>query len=573
MNRQQPFTTNQISNSKPNVPKTSVMITGHVANSVNGGMFKPIAWQKVMAGQKVKQYNLQAKFHLLTPLTPAYQKLKATIYSYFVPNSRIWTNAEKYTAQNGGASEEKILNIPHLGGKAIPEVATPDTSENYPNHTNLSNTSIWRDSYISTYLPRMGINKKRDNTSTGNGTRDQYVLPNVSVLPLRGFKALWNDMVRNKEYETELTEYKGDTVENAEWQSYLPTYNNLKNCIIRGRRQNSYYTDYRTELQGFDDEVPDLTVAAEALTTWLKWENLVSSARSQAENAQANPWDTIAKIRGSKKLTEGKVQLIGKSTFDLNYSAITQSTYNNNENIQEEFRIMGKQGAYSFTEINLPCYAGMIFNEEGYVHFCIQVSADTVFESAFDRQLLNIRWDDEYRPDLIEQKDDVIYRAEFTTNSPVNGLEDMYRAIGFKRKFNEIFKLPNIIAGDMTTFDYWEVSDKYIQTFDQMQTDTEQPNIITQKTYQFYEIGSNYAYLDNTMNGEIIYKQIWKDYTDLALNKNQAIMNSIIGTDDRTEALRIGGQNQIFFAGITFCETELPVDSSIIGNYTTWGEH
>lgn len=574
MNRQKPFTTNQISNNKPNVPKTEVTIMGNISNSVNGGMIKPIGWQKVMAGQKVKQYNYQGKFHLLTPLTPAYQKLKATIYSFFVPNSRVWENAEKFTAQNGGSSENKVLTYPSLGGKQIPLVYTTETSSaSMPCSINLSNTSLWRDSYIGTYIPRMGINKvAQTNVSGPESLRDQYVLPEYNALPLRGFKAIYNDMIRNKEYEAEMLEYKGDTVETAEWNSYLPTQNNLKNCIIRGRRQNSYFTDYRTELQGFDDEAPDLTVAAEALTTWIKWENLISSARSQAENAQANPWDTIAKIRGSKKLTEGKVQLIGKATFDLNYSAITQSAYNNNENIAEEFRVMGKQGAYSYTEINLPCYAGMIFNEEGFVHFLIQVSADTVFESGFDRQLLNIRWDDEYRPDLLEQKDDVLYAIEMGTNFATN-TNNLSTAVGFKRKYSELFKLPNIIGGDMTSLDYWEVTDGYIEAFSTMQTDTAEPNIITQKTYQFYETGDEIYYLSNEMFGKRVTKQRWKDYTDLALNKNQAILNKIIGSNDNTEAVRIGGQNQIFFAGVGYCITELPVDSSIVGNKTSWGEH
>lgn len=577
MNRQKPFTTNQVKNSKPNVPKTEVNITGHVAGSVNGGMIKPITYQKVMAGQKVKQYNLQAKFHLLTPLTPAYQKLKATIYSYFVPNSRVWENAEKFTAQNGGTSESKILEYPNLGGKSIPPATTSQVQQTMtPHQINLSNTTLWRDSWISAYIPRMGINKVADIAGSGNDTvRDQYALPAVNILPLRGFRAIYNDMLRNKMFEAEQQEYKGDDVQNAEWESYLPLKpETLKDCIIRGRRQNSYYTDYRTELQGLEEELPsDLNVPAEALTSWLKWENLISEARSQAENAQANPWDTIAKIRGSKKLTEGKVQLIGKTTFDLNYSAITQSTYNNNENVQEEFRVMGKQGAYSYTEINIPCYAGMIFNEEGFVHFLIQVSADTVFESAFDRQLLNIRWDDEYRPDLIEQKDDVLYLAETSSNFMVNGLYSFYQVEGFKRKFNEIFKLPNTISGDLTSMDYWEVKDKYRQDFAEWETETAEPNIITQKTYQFYETGDTIEFTNNMIEGAII-KRKWKDYTDFALNKNQAIMNEIIGTNDNFEAVRIGGQNQIFFVGMTYCNTELPVDGEIIiNNYTTWGEH
>lgn len=558
MNRQTPFTKNQISNDKPNVEKSEVMLTGHIANSMNGGILKPIFYKKVMAGETHKEMRLQCKFHMLTPLTPAYQNLKITLRSFFVPSSRIWDNAEKYTAQNGGSSNEKIVEIPNLGGKEIPLATNYNDQDEF---TNLSNTTAWRDSYISTYIPRMGTAKKMTQADVEGGRRDQYILPKVSVLPLRGVRAIFNDMFRNKEYQSEQFEYKGDDVSQAEWESYLPINGNLKNCMLRARKQNSYYSDYRTELQGLDAEAPELNNDAKNLTSWLQWENLVSEARSQAENAQLNPWDVIAKIRGSKKLTEGKVIEIGNKTFNLNYAAITQTTYNNNESINEEFRVMGKQGAYSYTEINLPIYAGMIFNEEGYVHTFAFVSADTVYETAFDRNLLNVTWDSEYRPDLVEQKDDVIYEIEYGTNYSINKNE-LYQVRGFKRTFNEMFKLANIIAGDMTSEDYYESNGITTEVY-------ENKPIITQKTYQFFESSDRIFYL--AQNGEApIEKYVYLDYTDLLINKNQAIENEILGIGDD---LRVGGQNQIFFAGQAYCICTLPISSEIIGNYTTWGEH
>ena len=111
----------------------------------------------------------------------------------------------------------------------------------------------------------------------------------------------------------------------------------------------------------------------------------IAEARSQAENAQKNDWDIIAEIRGSKKLSEGKVQLIGKTSLNLNYAAITQNAYSSDTNVREDFRVLGQQGAYSFTEVNLPLYAGMEFNEEGYAETNEETNLlDTMDEELFE---------------------------------------------------------------------------------------------------------------------------------------------------------------------------------------------
>lgn len=58
---------------------------------------------------------------------------------------------------------------------------------------------------------------------------------------------------------------------------------------MRARRDNSYYTDYRTEYQGFDMELPTGLEGNEALVKWASYEALIQNARTQAENAQKIP--------------------------------------------------------------------------------------------------------------------------------------------------------------------------------------------------------------------------------------------------------------------------------------------
>lgn len=576
---QEPATVNQIENERSSLKKSLTLLTGNIANSMNGGHNRTIAFKKVMAGERHNEYRMQLKIQMLTPLTPAYQDLKCTIRTYFVPNSRVWNNAEKYTAQKGGTTEEKIEEIPNLGGKQMPILMMYDDSltPEEQKYKEIQHTTAWRNAWVSSYIPRIGFNKTYSyNELTNKTAMYMNILPKISVLPLRGRMAIYNDFERNKEYDPPMFEYKTDNVTDAEWKKYLPLYNQSPDLHnMRARRNNSYYTDYRTEYQGFESTAPELQENS-SLITWSDWESKIAEARQQAENAQKNDWQIIAEMRGSKLLTQGKVQLIGKKTFNLNYAAITQTAYNTNENIQEEFQVMGKQGAYSYTEVDIPCYAGFEAQEEGYIHIIATVTADTVFESAFDRNELNVKPLDEYRPDLINEKFDILMASENgTTRNYGNNIEKYTEAIGFKRKFSEYFKLPNIIAGDMTSLYYEETTpiegraNYFISGRDNVN------EIITQKTFQFFETDRNYE-AKSIGDDRTAQKKIWRDYTDLMINKNQAIENPIIEipeTQTGEGGYYIQGQQQIFFVGKCYLVAELPIDEAIKNNYTQWGEH
>lgn len=561
-----PWTVSSISQEKPNVPVSDTILTGYIANSMNGGHNKVIAWKQVMAGEKHKEYRLQANFQMLTPKTPTYQNLIMTIRTYFVPNSRVWENAEKFTAQKGGSTETKITEVPNMGGQNFGTIPVEGKEENQI--TTFFNTTAWRDSFISSYYPRMGTFR----TGTEGVEQDKFfaTMPKVSVLPLRGRIAIYNDFERHKEYDNPLQEYKGDTVNGSEMLSYIPrTTNTFENMTMRARANDSYYSDYRTELQGFETNMPNGENSAESLLTWAQWESKIAETRTQAENAQKNDWEIISEIRGSKKLSEGKVQLIGKKSFVINYSAVTQNTYNNNENVSEEFRVLGKQGAYSYTQVDIPLYAGMEFVEEGYIHVIATISADSVFESGFDRLELNVNVLDQYRPDLLDDKKDVLYEIETGTQKEIDDVTaDLTRVIGFKRKYSEYFKLPNIIAGDMTTNNYYQ--SRVVAPTEGLQIKATQDIVTTQKTYQFFETDRN-VFVDNDL-GIKFRKKPWKDYTDLLINKNQASKNNIM-VNDSFQVVYLEGNNQMFFVGKTICIAQLPVDESVKNNYTTFGEH
>lgn len=562
--RQKPWTVNQISNDKPSAPRTDKWLSGYIGGSMNGGHNITIGYKEIMAGEKHREMRIRLNMKMLTPKTPTYQQLKCTVRAYFVPNSRVWENAEKYTAQKGGASEIKVEEVPNMKGKTMQMLfanSADPTREGYW----FKDTTAWRDSFISSYISRIGGMTR----PTYNSTME---MPRYKILGLRGRVAIYNDFERNKEYDPEKTEYKTDEVTQTEWNSYFPLPGDIDYYFCRAKRENNYYTDYRTEMQGFGTEQPDFDENS-FLVQWASLEAKIAEARSQAQNSQMTDWAIIAKLRGSKLLSEGKVQLIGKKTFNMNYAAVTQNAYNNNEEIQESFRVLGQQGAYSYTEIEFPIYAGMEFKEEGMVHFIATVSADSVFESGLERTMLNCSPLEEYRPDLESDKLDVLYKCEMGTVTDELNNAFYSEVVGFKRKYNEYFKLPNVIRGDIHTEPWREINVKEINPGITAWDDSGN-DVLTQDTFQFFE--NDIANASIGTNSRT--KKIWKDYTDLLINKNQAIKNVVYTSSQgiqpgSSSGIFVGGQNQILYLGQINCWAELPMNSGIENNATSWGEH
>ena len=573
INELKPYNNNQVTNNKPNVPRSFNTLMGHIGGSFNGGIDKTIHFKQCMAGERFKEYRVQWKLKMLTPLTPSYNNLKCCVKTYYVPNKRVWKNAEKYTSQKMNATEVKIEEIPNLGGKIVPNVLDYTSGKQL---IALQHTDIWRDCYISSYIPRLG----RAEIQTTEGEILTTMVPKISALPLRGRRAIYNDFLRNKKFDEAAQEYDGDEVTKNEWQSYLPWDDSdnitslTQELIGRAQRPNSYYTDYRTEMQGFETQegveiLNSETPMNEQLVTWAAWESKIAEARSEAENGGAglNDWDIIAKIRGSKKLSEGKVQLIGQKTFNLNYAAVTQNAYSNNEDIADvRFKTLGQQGAYSFTEIDMPCFAGYETNEEGYIHVIATVYAESVFCTGIDRLELNVTPLDQYRPDLKDDKLDVLYNIELGTTGGKIFQEDT-TTVGFKRRFSEYFKLATCINGDICNQPYMQLGqDGYADKF--------AGTLLPYDTFQLYEDGAGSTIDPDT--GEEIDKDPWKDATDLLINKNLAIKNEIIPSKESRppfNAYRILGHNQIDYIGIVYCSVDMPIDESVKSNFTNWGEH
>lgn len=571
-NKQTPATLNQIESSKPAVPRSFNILSGQIAGSFNAGHNRTFMYREVMAGERIAMEGAHLYIQTLTPKTPAYQRLKAHVDVYHVPHVRVWTHYAEFAAQNGGSSEIKYTEMPNFAGKSFPIVQSDDQTDK----VSFQETTAWRDSFASSYIARIGMGQVIDTQITNS----PFVkMPAMNALLLRGSVAIFNDMQRNKEYQAKRQEFiDNDIVTDTEWNSYIwQDTRETDYYVRRARRNNSYYTNYRTELQGFEEEMPsgENFTAENALINFAQWEHLVAEGRSQAENAQKNSWDVMQQLRGkdAPKLTQGRVSHIGRKTFDINYSAITQNAYNNNTDIEEKFRVMGFQGAFSYTDIELSFINGVKIEEDGYLHFVITITAETVFNSAIDRTLLNIGWQDRFRPDLKEQKNDVLYAIEMGTPYLYNeSITDLYQSVGFKRKFTEYFKCPNVVFGDMGNRGFLQTD--YIAAGNTL-VFSEQTRLIPNNTYQFFEESASYDYSEEITDGtSITSKRIYLDYSDLMINKNLAIPNEILEFYETADegGLIINGNNQFFFVGEHVAITDMPIDEEIKANYTKWGE-
>lgn len=566
---QKAASTNQIKYQKSNVEKSESLMSGFCSGSFNAGHDRPIAYSYYMAGEKIRNMTWESKIKLLTPKTPSYQRLFLTAKTFFVPYTRVFKNYEEFAAQKGGGNETKIQHLPTLTGKLIPNM----TDDSVGAETQIFNTLWWRDSFTSFYIPR---------TQTLMEDSWQSSMPFYDACPLRAVVAIRNDFLRNKEYDYEWTEYDDDEVSEEEWQSYFPTTTgNFYKLKMRAMLPDSYYTNYRTEVAAYSpliaEVIPDNNYL---LSYWTNYENFSDYVRMQAETAMKNDWDIVAELRGAPPALEGKVQLIGKKTIPLNYSAVTQNAYSNASGIEPQFKALGTQGAYSYTEIKVPLVEYFEGKEDGIIITIATVWAETAYTSAFNRQSLNISAKDRYRPDLADAKIDIMYRIEGGTNYKTQAEEIIANksasVIGFKRKFSELFKLPDCIcSGDLLQNGYYRI--------DYSGDALTEPNyigeeLIPNNTFTFFE-NSRYDFIDEANsefeNTFVITKKFWLDYSDLMLDKNQAVKSEkcMINVEGSDVDYIMNGHNQIYHIGKITKISNLPIDEAIKNDFTKWGEH
>ena len=153
-------------------------------------MVYPVMFKEVLAGEYIKSWDINMLTRIITPLVPTLDKIYITARAYFVPLTAIWNSAERI-----------------MSGKA--EIGQIDGSNHDFPITDVLGTTTSNEKYKFTLASRYGIPNKASDTK-------------VNMFLYRGYRKIWNDYLRNKEYTAKDIEWKDDVVTQAEKDALNP---------------------------------------------------------------------------------------------------------------------------------------------------------------------------------------------------------------------------------------------------------------------------------------------------------------------------------------------------------------
>lgn len=525
----------------------NVEMKGISASTWNGGIMQPVMAKKIYAGTKIKRLTFSGQIRMLTPLAPLTTKLTTTFKAFFVPNSRVWDNAEQFIAHKGQqtTTEEPSFTIKKIIFGNYP----PDSTELTP----LTDYDDWRECKMSGYVPRIMTGQKININNPG----ETAISTKISALPFRGYRAIFNDFIRNKQLDSEVLEFTGNSTNLAEEIQAFPlertttTTTNESSLKFRGQKPNNYYTNFRTDLIGSTTTEYQDTINANTQTLMYhtEWQKTLPELRENAENKGLNDWEIIAKMRGARVANQGKVQLIGQKSVGHNYSQVAQTVYNE-ATPNPEFQSLGTTGAYSWTEFSIDIVNYEEIIEDGYLHVIAQTSADVAFSTGINRELLNIKWDQQYRPELAKLKQDVLLSQEIRTAKSTDWTTPIK---GYKRKYSECFELPQHITGDLTELGFPK------------STATSDP--IPSESFWLCQETSLFEIDNSTSQPFVFATKFWKDNTDILINNTMALKQKLKSVSNADMNHRVLGKNQFKMIAETTMIADLPFDYDIKKDY------
>ncbi|MEM0174371.1 MAG: major capsid protein [Sulfolobaceae archaeon] len=404
--------------------KTTIKLEpGKSAITMQGNELIPIMWKEILAGEYIKEWKIDNLTRIITPLVPTMDKVFIRISAFFVPNTRVWKDAEKAQAAK--------YDLDFENGKTPKTIPMIDIA---PNVTQ-------KDFYKFMLLQKYGIPNNLKNTI------------NINVLPLRGYQAIYNDYIRNKDYEPALPEWNDTIVSGTEKSRIRTPFDSASGdldyrdgyLVRNGQTRKNYWTNIKRTVAGsaanenLNDEILNQT---DNLFEHLDWETKFQELRQRADNANRNDWDIIAEMGGTAPVKTDRVEYLGDIEYELNYQQITQSAP-----VIDNSTPLGTTGSFSYTRANGTLFRHKEFKQNGYIHVLIQLNMDKYYESGVPRELLKINIDDIYRPGLAKTEYDIIYGAEISANG--NVAVNINDPIAYKPKWSEYKRLPILCSGEM----------------------------------------------------------------------------------------------------------------------------
>lgn len=416
---------------KPKVDRARATLTGYLATGTHGAHLVPMGYLEYLAGAYIDQicFKLMIKLQPLNHVI--FDKLKLKVFAVFVPNRRVYKDADKFAAQRSEPlrqSSSQTLPFMTPSGQTMPLLSIGGRN------INSQASTVWRDTVFYHYY--------------GTPTIQNSPMTRFNVLPLRGYIAAYNDIFRDRRVQPEIREFDDATATVEERRQYwgfrndtstanitIDHQNDLGNTFIRRMSaEKNYWNSWRPDVLSNNDPVNNTSLQTHVVT-----QQMIDEFRQQAENINKSDAEVIAEIRGTKIARENECFIIGRKTIDIDM-AVQPATAEAGTGLA-----LGADGAisYTFADFELGMGKGFSHPKDGYIHYfyTLTMPEESMFIGGSNIEANKVNWDDFYRPGTKEIKDVPLLMREIH-------IDNGDAIAGWRRKGSEYFRHPNFVRGE-----------------------------------------------------------------------------------------------------------------------------
>mgnify|MGYP000997844198 CR=1 FL=1 len=493
--------------------KTTITLeSGKNTTTLNPGYMVPIMFKEVLAGEYIKEWHIDNLTRLIAPLVPTLDRSYINIQAYFVPHTRIWKDAEKALA----GKDNTITAIPNI------------TFE-----SSYSEYSTFNRMVISRY----GLPFKAGNT-------------NLNLLLPRGYRAITNDFIINKDYGVKKTEWNESIPVQAEINALKgytagsiaplsPSDESSMYVLEKAQTRKGYLTNIKKQIAVPQQDIDD---GGSLIPDHLDWQTRFQDMKQRQDNANKNDWDIIAEMGGTQPVKTDRVEFLGQVDYELNFQQITQTAPEIDNSSP-----LGTTGSFSFTKAQGTLFSHKKFLQHGFIHILLSVGIDNYTENGTPKELLKTDINDIYRPGLAKKEVQLLMKQEIYNAPSVDG------SAAYQPAWAEYKRLPSFVSGQMqtqtltpTTLPENEVDETYLPVsnsqWHNFKAKTTEP-IISDLTYFRDTTGVANVFARNNILSPIPYDSQWKVQPLLNMSEHKVtvqlpIESSTLSSSTKAEITR-----------------------------------
>lgn len=421
---------------KERVRRYTHSLKGLVGNGTHGGFITPMTFMEYLGGTPIDSIEIDTTVKMQPIKHISLDKLKLRVDAVYVPNSAVWDKADEFVAQRSNAFSSPI-SYPMVNFNGIANISL--TSNDGQSRILYHMSTLFRDTVLFNYYGHNATNPN-NNFST-------------SLIILAGYFSAYNKIYSPKNFVPPIPFdnvdnlsaqllFSGNVSNDINVNSMIQNTNYHNICLQRAPASRSYYNDYRIDVVSDNSPVDNTSLYSHVVT-----QKMIDEYRMQSSNAVKTDEQVIAELRGTRVANENIPYIIASDTVPISLSIEPQSV--------EGELLLGDEGAISYTDVklNLPVHFNAV--KDGYIHifYYVQANDNIIDPNAVPIDILKSEFSDFYRPGLSEIKDSPLFLSEITQTN------DNSQIIGYKRRYSEYTRLPNIIRGDYTSMQPTIVAD------------------------------------------------------------------------------------------------------------------